>query len=688
MRLHKARSTDDGALTAKGSGADSNKPTFPAIPDLGSLSVEQTPHSRRNRGWGSGFSEGLPDSVRGLLFGALCALLAAGLVASGALRSVEQGAFDLLFRLRGPRPAQTPIVIIVVDPDTVKRAKTWPMPRTVYTDVVRRLQNAGAKTIAFHALIDVPSRVPGDDDFAKACRDSNRVVHALSFESAAMSSADAAGELPERFTLQKRGARSRHAPSAAVPLPGLLEGAAGLGHLSVFPEPGGEWRRIPHLMRFKGQLYPSLALATAAHYLGVQPQDIAARRGEITFETGDGSVHRLPLNRSGDTRVNWNGDYLTFPIFSVNRLLDNQVKPEVLKDSIVLIGMLTPGSFTPVTTPFSGPMGVQTTTNLQANAIDDIVANRPLRETGTLWQLALLGALTLPAGALMAPRGALFSLLCMSALSVLLIAGAVLSLRGANLYLSLAAPLLGGWLTCIGCIGYRQWTESRELRRVRDLFGGYVGDEVLRQLSGRLPEMGGETREVTVLFCDIRGFTALSEQMRGEPARLLGLLNAHFEPLVQSLKDHGAYVDNYLGDLVIAVFGAPLPGESPAANTRQAVLAALDFVRIVRERNLRWQEAGLPTIEIGIGVHCGLVVVGNIGSRQKMHYTAIGDTVNIGSRVESLTRLYDTSLLVTQEVVQVCTADSTLGHLQWKFVDETPVKGRTEAVKLYRLAEE
>lgn len=232
---------------------------------------------------------------------------------------------------------------------------------------------------------------------------------------------------------------------------------------------------------------------------------------------------------------------------------------------------------------------------------------------------------------------------------------------------------LGAWILAAG---WRQKVIGNELKMVRDTFGGYVGDEVLQQLGGRLPEMGGETRNVAVLFCDIQGFSGLAEGLRDDPARLLGLLNEHFSPLVEALQQRGAYVDNYVGDLVMAVFGAPIT-KGYKADVNAAVLSALDFERIITERNVQRKARGELPIEVGVGVHCGSAVVGNLGSRRKMHYTAIGDTVNIASRVESETRHYPTRLLVTEDVTAQCP------DYNWQFVAETAVKGRAAPVKLY-----
>jgi adenylate cyclase len=622
----------------------------------------------------------LTDAARGLLIGLGCALIVALLMALGALNGLEGNAFNALFRARGQRPPQTRILMVLVTDDTLVRVRRSPLPRRVYADVVRRLHQAGVKTIVFNWLIEFPSGTPDDALLARAVQEAGNVVQAVTFDVG--SSTPRAG-LPPRFALKWRGNPGRHARTVAQPLSELLAAAPAVGFQNMHLESSGEWRRIQHIMALRSIMYPSLALAGAAHYLDVKPNDVIVERGQIVLQGSDGKTRHIPINRLGDTMINWAGN-TRYPFFSFNDLQDGQIPPELLKDSIVLVGSIHSGAFTPISTPFSKDYETQSALHLQANAIDDIINHHPLREAPFYAPLVLLGALTLIGGALMGPRSALGALAWMALFCGLIVIGAFLALSRGNLYIPIAAPLFGGLLTCAACVGYRQMHEAQELRMVRDQFGAYVGEEVLRQLGGKLPELGGETRDVAVLFCDIRDFTTLSENLRDEPVKLVSLLNAHFEPLVNSVKEHGAFVGNYMGDLIIAIFGAPIENNTPDVNTSRAVLAAVDFVRIVQERNVRWADAGLPTIEVGIGVHSGPAVVGNIGSTQRIQYTAIGDNVNIGSRVENLTRKYNTPLLVTEEVINACANQKEVAHLQWEFVDETVVKGRSTPVRLFR----
>lgn len=270
---------------------------------------------------------------------------------------------------------------------------------------------------------------------------------------------------------------------------------------------------------------------------------------------------------------------------------------------------------------------------------------------------------------------------------------AVLSARDAGLLWGFryhpASPIwIAVPLACAAAIAWREWHEARELHHVRGAFEAYVGPQVLRQLSGKMPELGGEVRPVTVLFCDIRGYSALAESMRDDPVGLLRELNGHFSPLVGALQARHAHVDNYVGDLIMALWCEPLSGHNPQRNARDAVAAALEIERLVRERNEKRGAQGLPPIEVGIGVHCGEAVVGNLGGQtgtdSKIHYTAIGDTVNLASRVENATRQFDVPLLVTRQITEEI---GEAAGFRWEFVAQTAVKNRQQTVDVFRVHE-
>ncbi|HEX8236634.1 MAG TPA: CHASE2 domain-containing protein [Abditibacteriaceae bacterium] len=396
----------------------------------------------------------MPRALQGVLFGLCCAAVAAALSVVGWLRGVERGTMDALFRTRGFRYPSPHIIVLVADDATVARAERWPLRWSAHAEVVRRLYRAGAKTIAFDLLFSTPSSSARDDaDFIRACREAGNVVQAAAFHvpsevspSLPVSWPGNRTVLPPRFAVSNRGAQLRSAAWVTSALPALQSQAPAVGHINIYPEADGALRRIPHLIRYRDALYPSLALAAAAHFLGLEPAQIIAGAGEIVLDSTTSASTRtsIPFDSHGETWVNWAGGNQTFATYSYNELFDGLVKPEVFKDRIVLIGTTAAGTFEHRPTPFSP---VQPAIELQANAVDDILSNRPLRSLGVWLQAALLLGFSALCGVLTAPRRALGGTLWIVGLGAVLWQGAALAMSLANIYIPLAVPLCGGLLT-------------------------------------------------------------------------------------------------------------------------------------------------------------------------------------------------------------------------------------------------
>jgi len=415
----------------------------------------------------------------------------------------------------------------------------------------------------------------------------------------------------------------------------------------------------------------------------------AAQNAQITPENRRAFQILRARLKSENTPIDWRGAPGAIPITPAAAYLQQPFLAAMLAEKTIFIGATYPRSYDVFQTPYAyqnlpRPMyGVEVLAH--ATATISRLAPRHSHETSVArWQtfiaVFLIALLLCLAALRSAPLGIGLTTIAVigAVVFAMLSARAPLAIAGLR-YWPASAFLIAAPVSCGLGVALRQWQQARELKLVRDAFGAYVGPEVLEQMGGKMPELGGEMRRIAVLFCDIRGYSALAESLQNDPSKLMSELNAHFEPLVAALKKRGAYADNYVGDLVMALFGAPV-SQTFEKDVQNSVLAALDFVRLVGERNELRKANGQAPIEVGIGVHCGEAVVGNLGAEGKIHYTAIGDTVNIASRVESSTRKYDAALLVTEEVVQACP------DFGWQFVDETQVKGRTAPVRLYRIS--
>jgi|GEM_PF-5620388 len=404
----------------------------------------------------------VPRFRQGLLLSVLCATLIEVLFLLHWLDGLRFSTLDALFWARGPRFPSGNIVLLVADDATVARVGRWPLPRSIYADVVERLQHARVKTIAFDILFSTPAYTPEDDArLAHACNMAQRVIQAAVFHVPLYYNPTLPVSLADDSRLQQSGfnVTDHHAPArpavwATSAIPALQHSASLVGHINIRPEADGALRHIPHLIRYKNQIYPSLSLAAAAHFLDLKPQDIIAESNQVRLGN-----RVVPLDKNGEAWINWAGGNRTFPTYSFNELFDGRVPAESLKGRIVLIGTTAAGTFEYRATPFST---VQPAIELQANALDDILMNRPLQEAPPWLQLSLLFGFALLTGALTSPRRALGGTIWIFGSGVILWRVAVWALDQHNTFLPVMEPFLAGALTfgVTTALNYRQEWEA------------------------------------------------------------------------------------------------------------------------------------------------------------------------------------------------------------------------------------
>ncbi len=409
---------------------------------------------------------------QGLLSGAVCGLLISLVVSSGWAGGLERGALDAIFYQRGGRPAAAPVVIIEADESTLARYKPWPFRRRLYGDLVRRLKAMGAQTIAFDVQFSAESNFTDDDEkFAAACREAGNVVQTAVFTLPRRTgntgnnvTSREFNQRARRFALTDRVRDHRafglDAVSGTLPIPSLLQSATGLGHVTVSPEWDGALRRIPHYIRYKDKAYPSLALAAAAHYLGVPISEVVVTKNAVQI-----GKRSIPLDAKGESLVNWRGPTGTFSTYTFQQVLSEQdaekLPENFFRDSIVIIGITHPGAYESYATPFSPH---QPAVELQATAIDNILEDRALREASSWVPLALLMFVALATGVLTARFDARQSAIAVSLISAALWLGGSLLLTQVLLYVPVASAILACLLTCSTTLGYRQLRDASDLK--------------------------------------------------------------------------------------------------------------------------------------------------------------------------------------------------------------------------------
>lgn len=637
--------------------------------------------------------------------GVVGALIALTVSRSDFGRRTEAITYD--WRLaQEPTPARDDIVIVDINESTVKALAPivgrWPWPRMIHAGVIDYLARARARFIVYDVQFTERAtqdmyRIGGrtitgpesDTELANSVRRAGTVVLLADaiFEGLAKdsSSLEKCGKPVPSGTIYAPGPGLFVRPSVCPPFPDLQEGAAALGHDFLRKDSGGVSRRMYPFIESEGVAVPSLG-AAAVLLANQVPADGVRLEGR-TLRIGEAAV---PLDDDGAMILKLHGPYAkgdhpTYPIYpffdvllSEQNIIDGK-EPEIpesaFENKIVFVG----GSAAAMTDVHATAFGGTTPgVFLHATLADNILSRQFMRETSTSANLAIITIAGVVGGLAAAALPVWWAI---GTVVLLAAAGTWWATRavGAGVWAPLLPPLLASAVAFVGGLAWQYFVEGREKRYVKQMFGRYVSPAIFHQLmtNPKIARLGGERREVTVLFSDIRGFTTASEQ--GTPEAIVSQLNEYFSEMVAVLFRHNGTLDKFVGDMVMGLFGAPVVDPAHADN---AVACAIEMSAALSRLNARWATEGRPVLDIGIGINSGDMIAGNIGSQSIMSYTVIGDAVNLGSRIESLNKQYGTRLLISQ-----ATRDRLTRSFATRRVGEVTVKGRREPVVIWEVLE-
>ncbi len=652
------------------------------------------------------------------------------------LEIIETKTLDIRFHLRGRQQPETDIVIIAVDEKADDELGRWQSSgRKWIAELVTLLHQAGVKVLGFDLTLAEPDegaavnavdeikqwfadnmppgvfpqqRVLNFLDLVKAKHDYDRqlaqaiqeagnvtlgIYHFLDPQSASHLDAEKQENYQQlikrvKYSLVKyppgssrEELRLTHSYGVEPNLPMLSEAAKSFGHFNVMASDDGYIRYSPLLIEYKGDYYPSLDMEMARAFLGISSPPIIYAVGKESGGIVDfirlGKIS-IPTDESGRLLINFYGPAYTFPHYSISDVILGRVPPQTFQDKIVILGFTSAIYQDLHSTTFQA--GNYPGVEVHATIIENIIhKNFLVKQEWTI----LLNALVIVAFGLFLGivlphtrphQGALFAIICLLAISGL----AYVTFVFQNIWLNFTFPFAFILLDYLVVTTYEYFTEERKKKRIRNLFQHYVSPGVVEQMLNSVDQvtLGGERKELTALFSDIRGFTRISENM--SPEELVQFLNEYLSAMTKIVLSYEGTVDKYMGDAIMAFYGAPIRQDAHAV---QACKTAVDMIQRLKELHTEWKKRHLPPMEIGIGINTGEMSIGNMGSEERFDYTILGDNVNLASRLEGVNKQYGTNIIISQFTYEQIKHEPFV----MRELDSVVVKGKEQPVIIYEL---
>jgi adenylate cyclase len=633
----------------------------------------------------------------------------------GFVQFIDAKLYDYRLLLTLPKTGDERIVILDIDEKSLKEEGRWPWGRDKMATLMDKLFGRyGVAVVGFDVVFAEKDKSSGlqvlqelgrnqfkgvaqyqsvltrikpqleyDALFADKIKQRN-VVLGYYFANSERGS-EKSGVLPEPVfpagTFKGRPITFVRWDSYGANLPELQSSAASAGHFNPKIDFDGVVRRVPMIVEYEGAYYESLSLAVVRTVLGMPKLSPGYATGKdknygglewLMLETAQGYLH-IPVDAEVSALVPYRGERGTFRYISAADVLHERTPTADMQNKIVLVGTSAPGLMDMRSTPVGEVYpGVEVHANMISGILNqDIKQNPPYVLGANVLFLLIIGvalAILLP---LLSPiYGTLLSVGML--LLEVVVSGALWQ------YGDLALPQAGGLIMVVALFAlnmtFGYFTTERTKRQITGLFGQYVPSEVVDEMS-KNPEqvsMEGESREMTILFSDVRGFTTISEGL--EPRDLSLLMNEFLTPLSRVIYGHRGTIDKYMGDCIMAFWGAPLPD---ARHAYQAVLSGLEMQRELSALQPHFKERGWPPIHIGVGINTGRVSVGNMGSEVRVAYTVMGDAVNLASRLEGITKEYGAGVLVGEHTKEAAP------EFVYRELDQVRVKGKDKPVAIF-----
>ncbi|HSA07266.1 MAG TPA: adenylate/guanylate cyclase domain-containing protein [Candidatus Gastranaerophilales bacterium] len=609
--------------------------------------------------------------------------------------------YDFLIRITCPQKTSKEIIVVAIDDQSIKKIGRWPWKRTYYADIFEYLENvAESKLIAFDSVIVSYGQEKYDKEFFKRFSSLNKIIPGVFFSKETDHfehiNEQKLNELfSEKFSVEVKDLRSVYLKeksgysSSSYSVEEIINTSKSFGSVLSFPDNDGIIRKTEHLFLYKDSYYPSLAVAVfkqlypdAKFVLKENLLEINSEEKNFKipiFSNENGSFSFIKWYKSNDNKHSY--PYKTISAWKIIESYKNirQNKPplidsSIFKDKIVVLGATSTALKDIKSTPlkFDYP-GIY----IQASIIDNLINNDFITRFSKAQDILILFFSIIIGFSAIFYLPPIYSSISLTFLSVGYFYACLFFFYPNNYAPDPVTPVVFIICTMFIGYGYEYFIEDAQKRKTKNLIAKYVSKDIMEEIlkNPDSVKLKGKRSDITVLFVDIRNFTSISETT--DPQKVSELLNEYFNELIPVIFKYHGTVNKFIGDAVMAIFGAPIECSDHPEN---AVRCAIEMYERIQDLKLKWEKENKPEINVGIGISTGEAFVGNVGAKERFEYSAIGNTVNIANRLESFNKLYKTSILISET-----TYNRVKDKIEAEEIDSVCVTQSSEPIKIFEL---
>ena len=615
---------------------------------------------------------------------------------SDTVKTLRYKTWDKFQTIQPRETLSDSVTVVNITEQDLKRYGQWPWPRHVMAMLHAKIGDAGALLINYNILFAEPDRMSGveylksmpmdnelrqqlgevlldtDAVFSIVLKESKRAILMMSVKN------EHGVELPSTTQIIEKGNVKPwlyEYGGIVSPHSKVSAGSSGMGVNVTSPEPDAVVRKMPVLIRINGKIYPSMLLENVRLLNGSKRIKVIAKEHGID-EVLVSKKAGIPVNHNAEMHINY-ADPKKYVQMSATDILSDNFDENNIKGKIVVVGLDAAGLSVLKYTPH----GLTTDQNITAQALDTLLTGKYLLRTpqADTYEIVFLAFLLLLLILVLPRTSVLLAVPLLLFVEVGVAYGAFVAYANKGFLVDPSWTMLSVFLVWAHSVYNNFATQSRLRQQIKKQFEHYLDPGMVKKLQKdpSLLKLGGETKNMTFLFCDIRGFTPISEKYKGNPAGLTKLINRFLTRMTDVIIANGGTIDKFMGDCIMAFWNAPIENKK---HREMAVKSAIEMTKALAELNVRLQAEGLPQINIGIGINTGDALVGNMGSEQRFDYSVIGDPVNLASRLESSSKTLGKTIVIGED-----TRHTIETRFPFDYIDSITVKGKTEEIKVYTI---